>query len=198
MMKDVLEMQKRIYRSDTDHPEVATSMNNLAHTHGELGQHKKALAMHRNVLEMRKRIHGSDTDHPHIAGSMYNLAIACGYLKLFDEGIFYAEGALVIFEAIGHHQVDGTRRNLEALRAAKDSAPRNEVKSLLQLKLEKRKQEKAEKAKADTSSSSTSKPEKDQRSIDELMAFLGEDNGDAKQERRNKGKKKKKKKKGGK
>merc|ERR1711998_412085 len=190
--------RKRIYGSDTDHPHIARSMNNLAGTHGKLGQHEEALAMQKDVLEMRKRIYGSDTDHPEVAILMNNLATTCGYLGLFDEGMSYAEGALVMFEAMGHHEVDYTRKNLEALRAAKDSAPRNEVKSRLQLKLEKWKQEKAEKAKADTSSSSTSKPEKDQRSIDELMAFLGEGNGDAKQERGNKGKKEKKKKKGGK
>ena len=94
--------------------------------------------MQKDVLEMQKRIYGSDTDHPDIAGSMVNLAATCGYLGLFDEGISYAEGALVMFEAMGHHKVDDTRKTLEALRAAKDSAPRNEVKSRLQLKLEKK------------------------------------------------------------
>ena len=74
MKKDVLEMRKRIYGSDTDHPDIALSISNLAYTYGDLGQHEEAMAMKKNVLEMEKRIYGSDTDHPHIALSMNNLA----------------------------------------------------------------------------------------------------------------------------
>ena len=45
-------------------PSITTSMNNLAAMHSELGQHKEALAMHKNVLKMQEDMYGSDAVRP--------------------------------------------------------------------------------------------------------------------------------------
>merc|ERR1719316_1231010 len=68
----VLKMRQRLH-GEGDHPDIATSMNNLASTLHHLGKHQQALEMQEEVLKMRQRLY-PEGDHPKIAESMNNLA----------------------------------------------------------------------------------------------------------------------------
>ena len=68
--EETLKFRKRIL--PPDHPDIATSMNNLAETYGALGRHKDALKLYEETLKIRKRL--LPPDHPDIATSMNNLA----------------------------------------------------------------------------------------------------------------------------
>ncbi|WP_149988949.1 tetratricopeptide repeat protein, partial [Microcystis aeruginosa] len=57
----------------TDHPDYATSLNNLAVLYKSMGQYEQALPLHQQALEIRGKSLG--TDHPDYATSLNNLAV---------------------------------------------------------------------------------------------------------------------------
>ena len=59
-------------RLGNDHPDVATSLNNLALLFYSQGKYKKAEPLYQQVLALRQKLLGND--HPHIATSFNNLA----------------------------------------------------------------------------------------------------------------------------
>ena len=73
----VLEIRKRIYPED--HPDVATSLNNLAFLYNNQGRYADAEPLYieatnlfERVLEIRKQIYPEE--HPYVATSLNNLA----------------------------------------------------------------------------------------------------------------------------
>jgi len=54
-----------------DHPDIATSMNNLASAYTAVGRHNDALHLEEDVLDFQRRTH--PPDDPHIANAMSNL-----------------------------------------------------------------------------------------------------------------------------
>ncbi|MEH1935333.1 MAG: tetratricopeptide repeat protein, partial [Nostoc sp.] len=56
-----------------DHPDVATSLNNLAEFYRSQGRYSEAEPLHIQALEMRKRLFAGD--HPNVATSLNNLAL---------------------------------------------------------------------------------------------------------------------------
>jgi tetratricopeptide (TPR) repeat protein len=56
-----------------DHPNVATSLNNLAVVYDNQGKYSKAELLYLDALEMRKRLFTGD--HPDVASSLNNLAL---------------------------------------------------------------------------------------------------------------------------
>nr|MBW4689151.1 tetratricopeptide repeat protein [Komarekiella atlantica HA4396-MV6] len=57
---------------DGDHPDVATSLNNLAELYRSQGRYSEAEPLYTQALEMRRRLF--DGDHPDVATSLNNLA----------------------------------------------------------------------------------------------------------------------------
>jgi len=60
------EMRKKLY--DSDHPDLAQSLNNLAVSYTRLGDYNKALEYELKTYEMRKKLY--DIDHPDLAQSL--------------------------------------------------------------------------------------------------------------------------------
>ncbi len=56
-----------------NHPDYATSLNNLAKLYREMGEYSKAEPLFRNALEICKRALGEN--HPNYATSLNNLAM---------------------------------------------------------------------------------------------------------------------------
>ncbi len=75
----------------TDHPDVATSLNNLGEAHRVQGRYAEARALYERALAIRE--HALGTDHPDVAHSLNGLGVAYQ-----DEGR-YAE-ALALFERV--------------------------------------------------------------------------------------------------
>jgi tetratricopeptide (TPR) repeat protein len=69
--EQALAMRQRLYHGD--HPDVATSLSDLANALRELGEHERARALDEQALAMRQRLY--DGDHPDVAMSLNNLAI---------------------------------------------------------------------------------------------------------------------------
>ncbi|MFW5764742.1 MAG: tetratricopeptide repeat protein, partial [Coleofasciculus sp.] len=59
-------------RLGNDHPDVATSLNDLALLYYLQGRYKEAEPLYQQALELRKRLLGNE--HPDVATSLYNLA----------------------------------------------------------------------------------------------------------------------------
>ena len=64
-------MRQRLYEGD--HPDVASSMSNLAIDLRRAGEHERARELDEQALAMRQRLY--DGDHPDLARCMSNLAI---------------------------------------------------------------------------------------------------------------------------
>ena len=78
--EEVLAFCKRVL--PPDHPDIGSSMNNLAQSYSHLGRHRDALKLQEETLAFRKRV--LPPDHPDIASSMHNLAVflaSCGRLQ---------------------------------------------------------------------------------------------------------------------
>jgi tetratricopeptide (TPR) repeat protein len=65
---------RRMHGAEKDHPDIATSLDNLAALYHSQGRYGEAEPLHVEVLEMRRRVHGAEKDHPDIATSLNNLA----------------------------------------------------------------------------------------------------------------------------
>ena len=56
-----------------EHPEVATSLHNLALLYEAQGRYSEAEPLYQQALALRERVLG--TDHPDVATSLHNLAV---------------------------------------------------------------------------------------------------------------------------
>jgi hypothetical protein len=67
-------MDRRLHGDDTDHPDVAASLNNLALVLRDQGDLSESARLHRESLAMPRRLHGDDTDNRDVARSLRCLA----------------------------------------------------------------------------------------------------------------------------
>jgi tetratricopeptide (TPR) repeat protein len=74
LYEQALAMRRRIYGEDVDHPEIASSLHNLAVVLSGLGELRQARELYEQALAMQQRIYGQDADHPAIADTLNNLA----------------------------------------------------------------------------------------------------------------------------
>jgi tetratricopeptide (TPR) repeat protein len=89
-MRPALAMWQRIYKED--HPEVATSLNNLARCLDALDRSDEALPKHEAALTMRQRIYKED--HPDVAQSLNNVGFCLLGLSSPQEALTKFEAAL--------------------------------------------------------------------------------------------------------
>ena len=75
-----------------DHPNIATSLNNLAGLYDNQGKYSEAEPLYPDALEMTKRLFTGD--HPDVATSLNNLAV------LYDSEGKYNEAELLYLEAL--------------------------------------------------------------------------------------------------
>jgi tetratricopeptide (TPR) repeat protein len=71
LYRDCLEVARK--RLGEEHPDVATSLNNLAALYRSQGKYEEAEPLYRSALEKRKRLLGEQ--HPDVAMSLNNLAL---------------------------------------------------------------------------------------------------------------------------
>ena len=76
--KKALEMQQKSLPEN--HPDIATSLNNIGSSYDDLGKHQEALEYYKKALEMRQK--SLPENHPDIASSLNNLRQS--YDKLTD------------------------------------------------------------------------------------------------------------------
>ena len=81
-----------------EHPDLATSYNNMAETYGDLGEHQKSLAYHKKALAIRKKV--LPAEHPDLAASYNNMAESYGALGEHRQRLAYHKKALSIWEKV--------------------------------------------------------------------------------------------------
>lgn len=90
-----LATRRRAY-GDSDHPEVAATLNNIAYCLEALGRASEALSRHEAALEMQKRLH-PDGDHPGLALGHNNVAVCLESVGRADEALQHYEAALAMW-----------------------------------------------------------------------------------------------------
>eukprot|EP00898_Chlorokybus_atmophyticus_P004753 jgi/Chlat1/5279/Chrsp35S05191 len=97
----------------SDHPDTATSLNNLASVLRKLGKLDDAEALHRRALAIREAQLGSD--HPKTATSLNNLATVLYQLGKLDDAEALHRRALAIWEAKLGSDHPNTAKSLDNL-----------------------------------------------------------------------------------
>jgi len=107
-------MTKRLFTGD--HPNVATSLNNLAYLYDSQGKYSEAEPLYLDALEMTKRLFTGD--HPDVATSLNNLAYLYKNQGKYSEAEPLLLDALAMFERVlgtNHPNTIIFRNNLQLL-----------------------------------------------------------------------------------
>ena len=80
--------------SGEEHPDTLTSLNNLATTYGNLGNHRKAAELLENVYALQSKILGEE--HPDTVISLNNLAVTYGQLGEYKKALELQEKVYAI------------------------------------------------------------------------------------------------------
>ena len=123
LVEETLAFRKRVLPAD--HPSIATSMNNLASTYGQLGRHEEALKLQEETLAFRKRV--LPADHPDIATSMDNLASThCARGHWLEAELLLTDALRIRLVMLppGHSDTQATTQILKFVREAMRGAVR--------------------------------------------------------------------------
>jgi len=96
-----------------EHPDVATTLNNLAGLYYHMGAYDKALPLYQRALEIYKEV--PESEHPDVANSLNNLAELYRRMGAYDKALPLYQRALGIRENIlgsQHPDVANSLRNV--------------------------------------------------------------------------------------
>jgi len=114
LFKQALEVRRKIYGEN--HPDVATSLNNLAEVYSKEGKYNEAEPLHKQALEIFRKIYGEY--HPYVAHLLNNLAEVYSKEGKYNEAEPLLKHALEIFRKIygeNHPDVALSLNNLAGL-----------------------------------------------------------------------------------
>jgi len=175
--EEVLVLYRRVLPSD--HPNVAASMGNLATMYINLGRHDDALVLVQELLALQRRVR--PPDHPDVADSLAILATTYRFLNRFDDAVSHYEQAIGIWSRSlppGHPNMKHARadlRNAQAAAAQRSDSVRRAAttKSQLQAKLAQRRKHQGPEGRSGGQVQAA--PPVEDRSMAELLAFIGGD-----------------------
>ena len=126
-------------RLGENHPDVATSLNDLALLYSSMGRYDQAEPLIQQALEIRKQLLGQD--HPDVATSLNNLANLYWYLGRYDQAEPLIQQALEIRKQLLGEDHPDVATSLDNLALLYDSMGRyDQAEPLIQQALEIRKQ----------------------------------------------------------
>ena len=96
--EQALEMRKALY-PERNHPELASSLDNVGSAYQNLGQLEKSLAYQEQALAMYQGLYG-ETPHPDVASSLDNVGVVYQTLGDIPKGLEYKEQALAMREKL--------------------------------------------------------------------------------------------------
>ena len=114
LAEDALVLARQIWGEE--HPNIATSLNNLALLYQSQGRYAEALPLYEQALEMRKRLFAGD--HPDVATSVNNLAYLYNSQGRYAEALPLYEQALEMRKRLfvgDHPDVASSLNNLAGL-----------------------------------------------------------------------------------
>ncbi|BBD60135.1 NB-ARC domain-containing protein [Nostoc sp. HK-01] len=104
------------HRLGAEHPDVATSLNNLAGLYESTGRYSEAEPLHQQALALRQRLFGKE--HPHVASSLNNLALLYESTGRYSEAEPLYQQALELCQRLlgkEHPHVASSLNNLAGL-----------------------------------------------------------------------------------
>ena len=129
LFEEALEMRRRLFPGD--HPDVATSLNNLSYLLSSVGRASEARLLLEKALKMRRRLFPGD--HPAVASSLNNLAGVLRALGRAGDALPLHKEALAMVRRIfaeDHPHVAASLSNLasalSSLGAAREALPFHE------------------------------------------------------------------------
>jgi len=114
LAEDALVLARQLWGEE--HPNIATSLNNLAALYKSQGRYAEALPLYEQALEMRKRLFVGD--HPDVAQSLNNLALLYQYQGRYAEALPLYQQALEMTKRLfvgDHPYVASSLNNLALL-----------------------------------------------------------------------------------
>ena len=100
----------------SEHPDVATTLNNLAGLYRSMGSYEKALPLYQRDLEISEKVLGPE--HPDVATTLNNLAGLYKHMGSYEKALPLYQRALEIYEKVlgpEHPYVATTLNNLAVL-----------------------------------------------------------------------------------
>jgi CHAT domain-containing protein/tetratricopeptide (TPR) repeat protein len=94
LYREAMTIQIRVMGAD--HPDVASSLNNMGLIHSHFGDYKRAEVTHRRALTIREAAFGPDSEW--VAETCNNLASVLSYLGEYEDSLVQQERAVNIFE----------------------------------------------------------------------------------------------------
>ena len=82
-------MNKALYGDNENQPEIANSLNGIAHTYFELDCFEESLKYNLGSLKINKALYGENENHPAIACSLNNIALTYGELGRHQKSLEY-------------------------------------------------------------------------------------------------------------
>ena len=112
-----LAIYEQVYQETPNHPDIASTLNNLGEAWRALGDTRKALSFLERTLAIYEQVHAEDPNHPDIASTLNDLGIAWGALGDARQAVSYLERALAIYEQFyqetpNHPDIASTLNNL--------------------------------------------------------------------------------------
>ncbi|WP_410508389.1 tetratricopeptide repeat protein [Methanosarcina hadiensis] len=100
----------------SEHPDIATTLNNLAALYYYMGEYKKALPFYQRALETMEKVR--DPEYPYVAATLNNLATLYRQIGEYEKALPFYKRALEIMEKVRgaqHPDVATTLSNLAGL-----------------------------------------------------------------------------------
>ena len=85
LLVEALASRRRVHGAEKAHPDIATTLNNLAMLYKKQGRYDDAEALYVEALAMWRRVHGAEKAHPDIATTLNNLAMLYEVQRRYDE-----------------------------------------------------------------------------------------------------------------
>ena len=112
-----LAIYEQVYQEAPNHPDIASTLNNLGNTWLALGDARQAVSFYDRALAIYEQVYQETPNHPDIASTLNNLGAAWGALGDARQAVSFYQRALAIYEQLcqetpNHPDIANTLNNL--------------------------------------------------------------------------------------
>ena len=116
-LERALAIDEQVYQETPNHPEIASTLNNLGNAWSDLGDGRQAVSYYERALAIDEQVYQETPNHPEIASTLNNLGAAWSDLGDGRKAISCYERALAIYEQVyhatpNHPEIASTLNNL--------------------------------------------------------------------------------------
>ena len=112
-----LAIKEQVYQETPNHPDIASTLNNLGAAWRALGDAKQAVSFYQRALAIKEQVYQETPNHPDIASTLNNLGAAWRALGDAKQAVSFFERALAMREQVyketpNHPDIASTLNNL--------------------------------------------------------------------------------------